>query len=75
MAEGVDVELQSLLSKAKPQAALHSECRGCKNSYLRDADARMPWKEMVILAMLALVNGALRSIALNPEFTCLSLQK
>lgn len=50
----VDVE-QPLLEKKRP-ALVYPNCRGCKNSYLQDADAKPPWKVFATMAALTLVN-------------------
>jgi hypothetical protein len=52
----VDVE-QPLLEKKQP-ALLYPNCPGCKNSYLVDADAKLPYRELAALAAVTLVNGA-----------------
>jgi hypothetical protein len=52
----VDVE-QPLLEEKQP-ALLYPNCPGCKNSYLVDADAKLPYRELATLAALTLVNGS-----------------
>ena len=47
---------EPLLEKAPP-ALLYPDCPGCKNSYLQHPKAKLPFRELAVLAALTLVNG------------------
>lgn len=62
----VDVE-QPLLEE-KPRALAYPNCPGCKNSYLQDENAKLPYRELATLAALTLVNGTRESSLSSAAF-------
>ncbi|KAG0575900.1 hypothetical protein KC19_5G038800 [Ceratodon purpureus] len=54
---GMAVDVEQPLLEEKARALEYPNCPGCKNSYLQDADAKLPLRELATLAALTLVNA------------------
>lgn len=52
MGKREDLEDQLLLKNS-----LYPDCPGCKAAYLKDPDAKPPYKQLAIIAAVTLING------------------